>query len=96
VIGSCEFRQGPQCLLDEIERRSADYIPWMDADDELLTPANFRRAFASQYEVFGVQSSAGRDGRITACGGQAAAFAEGRCHEYPTIGGRPRSSSPTA
>jgi ADP-heptose:LPS heptosyltransferase len=62
----------------------------MDADDELMTPANLRRAvYWSEYEVFGVQIESGGQRwthhRLWRAG-RGIRF-DGRCHEYPTIGG---------
>ena len=57
-----DFGKARNVFVDEIERRGADFVLWMDADDELLTPANLRRAFYwGEYDVFGVQiESAGQ------------------------------------
>jgi|GEM_PF-2330538 len=84
-----DFGKARNVFVDEIERRSADFVLWMDADDELLTPANLRRAlYWSEYDVFGVQiESSGQrwtHHRLWRAG-RGIRF-EGRCHEYPTIG----------
>jgi glycosyltransferase involved in cell wall biosynthesis/ADP-heptose:LPS heptosyltransferase len=85
-----DFGKARNVFVDEIERRDADYVLWMDADDELLTPDNLRRAFYwSAFDVFGVQvESAGQrwtHHRLWKTG--LGIRYEGRCHEYPTIGG---------
>jgi glycosyltransferase involved in cell wall biosynthesis len=84
------LRKARNVFVDEIERRGADFVLWMDADDELLTPANLRRAlYWGEYDVFGVQIESGGQRwthhRLWRAG-RGIRF-EGRCHEYPTIGG---------
>ena len=55
-----DFSRARNVFVDEIERRGADYLLWIDADDELLTPQNLRRAiYWSQFAVFGVQIESG-------------------------------------
>jgi glycosyltransferase involved in cell wall biosynthesis/2-polyprenyl-3-methyl-5-hydroxy-6-metoxy-1,4-benzoquinol methylase len=85
-----DFSKARNVFVDEIERRGAAYLLWMDADDELLTPDNLRRAYYwSAFDVFGVQvESAGQrwtHHRLWKTG--LGIRYEGRCHEYPTIGG---------
>jgi len=85
-----DFSKARNVFVQEIEERGADYVLWVDADDELLTPEALRRAFYwDQYDVFGVQveSSGSRwtHHRVWKTG-QGIHF-EGRCHEYPTYGG---------
>jgi ADP-heptose:LPS heptosyltransferase/SAM-dependent methyltransferase/tetratricopeptide (TPR) repeat protein len=87
-----DFGKARNVFVEEIERRDADWALWMDADDELLTPGNLRRAVYWQaFDVFGVQIES--DGsrwvhhRLWKTG-RGIRF-EGRCHEYPTIGGHP-------
>ncbi len=85
-----DFGKARNVFVDEIERRGADFVLWMDADDELLTPANLRRAlYWGEYDVFGVQIESGGQRwthhRLWRAG-RGIRF-EGRCHEYPTIGG---------
>ena len=87
-----DFAKARNVFVDQIEQRGGDYVLWMDADDELLTPANLRRAiYWAEFDVFGVQiESAGQrwtHHRLWKTG-RGIRF-EGRCHEYPTIGGRP-------
>ena len=87
-----DFGKARNAFVDEIDRRGADWALWMDADDELLTPVNLRRAFWwDQYEVYGVQiESAGQrwlHHRLWRAN-RGIRFL-GRCHEYPTIGGHP-------
>jgi len=87
-----DFGKARNVFVDEIERRGADYLLWMDADDELLTPENLRRTFYwSQYDVFGVQIENGGSRwthhRLWKTG--RGIHYEGRCHEYPTIGAWP-------
>jgi glycosyltransferase involved in cell wall biosynthesis/ADP-heptose:LPS heptosyltransferase len=85
-----DFGKARNVFVDEIERRGVDFVLWMDADDELLTPANLRRAiYWGEYDVFGVQiESSGQrwtHHRLWRAG-RGIRFL-GRCHEYPTIGG---------
>jgi ADP-heptose:LPS heptosyltransferase len=85
-----DFSRARNVFLKEIEERGADYVLWVDADDELLTPAALRRAlYWDQYDVFGVQveSSGSRwtHHRVWKTG--RGIHFEGRCHEYPTYGG---------
>ena len=55
-----DFGKARNVFVEEIERRGADYVLWMDADDELLTPANLRRAvYWGEFDVFGVQIESG-------------------------------------
>ena len=87
-----DFGKARNVFVEEIERRGADWALWMDADDELMTPGNLRRAIYWQaFDVFGVQiESAGQrwvHHRLWKTG-RGIRF-EGRCHEYPTIGGHP-------
>jgi ADP-heptose:LPS heptosyltransferase/glycosyltransferase involved in cell wall biosynthesis/SAM-dependent methyltransferase len=84
-----DFGKARNVFVDEIERRGADFVLWMDADDELLTPSSLRRAlYWGEYDVFGVQvESAGQrwtHHRLWRAG-RGIRF-EGRCHEYPAIG----------
>ena len=85
-----DFSRARNVFLQEIEERGVDYVLWVDADDELLTPAALHRAFYwDQYDVFGVQveSSGSRwmHHRVWKTG--RGIHFEGRCHEYPTYGG---------
>ena len=85
-----DFGKARNVFVEEIDRRGADYVLWMDADDELLTPARLRRAiYYGPFDVFGVQiESAGQrwvHHRLWKTG--RGIHFEGRCHEYPTIGG---------
>jgi ADP-heptose:LPS heptosyltransferase/SAM-dependent methyltransferase len=85
-----DFGKARNVFVEEIERRGADWALWMDADDELLTPANLRRAvYWDAFDVYGLQiESAGQrwvHHRLWRTG-RGIRF-EGRCHEYPTIGG---------
>jgi len=87
-----DFGKARNVFVDEIDRRGADWTLWMDADDELVTPANLARAFWwHEHEVYGVQiESAGQrwlHHRLWRAN-RGIRF-EGRCHEYPTIGGHP-------
>ena len=87
-----DFGKARNVFVDEIDRRGADWVLWMDADDELVTPVNLRRAmWWDQHEVYGVQvESAGHrwlHHRLWRAN-RGIRFL-GRCHEYPTIGGHP-------
>jgi ADP-heptose:LPS heptosyltransferase/glycosyltransferase involved in cell wall biosynthesis/2-polyprenyl-3-methyl-5-hydroxy-6-metoxy-1,4-benzoquinol methylase len=85
-----DFGKARNVFVDEIERRGADWALWMDADDELLTPANLHRAiYWDDFDIFGVQIESGGQRWVhhrlwkTGLGIRF----EGRCHEYPTVGG---------
>lgn len=85
-----DFGKARNVFVDEIERLGADWALWMDADDELVTPANLRRAcWWDEHDVYGVQIESGGQPwvhhRLWRTG-RGVRF-EGRCHEYPTIGG---------
>jgi len=85
-----DFGKARNVFVDEIERLGADWALWMDADDELVTPANLRRAcWWHEHDVYGVQIESGGQPwvhhRLWRTG-RGVRF-EGRCHEYPTIGG---------
>jgi len=87
-----DFGKARNAFVDEIDRRGADWVLWMDADDELVTPVELRRVFWwDQHEVYGVQiESAGQrwlHHRVWRAN-RGIRFL-GRCHEYPTIGGHP-------
>jgi SAM-dependent methyltransferase len=87
-----DFGKARNVFVDEIDRRGADWALWMDADDELVTPGNLRRAFWwDEHDVYGVQiESAGQywvHHRLWKA--RRGIRFEGRCHEYPTIGGHP-------
>jgi len=84
------FSQARNVFVEEIEKRNADYLIWMDADDELITdPRNLRRVlYWGQYDVVGImiESNGSRwlHQRMWKTG-RGVRF-EGRCHEYPAIG----------
>ena len=85
-----DFSKARNVFVREVEVRGADWLLWMDADDELLTPNQFRRAlYRDQYDVFGVQIESGGDRwthhRMWKTG--RGIHFQGRCHEYPTHGG---------
>ncbi|HTP48898.1 MAG TPA: methyltransferase domain-containing protein [Casimicrobiaceae bacterium] len=85
-----DFGKARNVFVEEIERRGADWALWMDADDELVTPANLRRAvYWDAFDVYGVQIDSGGQRwvhhRLWKTG-RGIRF-EGRCHEYPTLGG---------
>ena len=87
-----DFGKARNVFVDEIDRRGADWALWMDADEELVTPVNLRRAFWwDEHEVYGVQiENAGHrwlNHRVWRAN-RGIRFV-GRCHEYPTIGGHP-------
>lgn len=85
-----DFGKARNVFVKEIEDRGADWVLWMDADDELLTPDQLRRAFYwDQYDVFGIQIESGGSRwthHRTWKTGRGIHF-QGRCHEYPTYGG---------
>lgn len=85
-----DFSKARNVFVREIEERGADYVLWVDADDELLTPGTLCRAFYwDQYDVFGVQmeSSGSRWTHHRVWKTRLGIHFEGRCHEYPTYGG---------
>jgi glycosyltransferase involved in cell wall biosynthesis/ADP-heptose:LPS heptosyltransferase len=85
-----DFSKARNVFVHEIEERGADYVLWIDADDELVTPTTLRRAFYwDQYDVFGVQieSSGSRWTHHRVWKTRRGIHFEGRCHEYPTYGG---------
>lgn len=89
-----DFSKARNVFVQEIEERGADYVLWVDADDELLTPRELRRAlYWGQYDVFGVQveSSGSRWTHHRLWKTRLGIHFEGRCHEYPTYGGHTSS-----
>jgi glycosyltransferase involved in cell wall biosynthesis/ADP-heptose:LPS heptosyltransferase len=85
-----DFSKARNVFVREIEERGADYVFWVDADDELLTPDQLRRAFYwDQYDVLGVQVESGgsRWTHHRVWKTRHGIHFEGRCHEYPTHGG---------
>jgi ADP-heptose:LPS heptosyltransferase/glycosyltransferase involved in cell wall biosynthesis/SAM-dependent methyltransferase len=85
-----DFSNARNVFVREIEERGADYVLWVDADDELLTPHQLRRVFYwDQYDVFGIQveSSGSRWMHHRVWKTRRGIHFEGRCHEYPTYGG---------
>jgi SAM-dependent methyltransferase len=87
-----DFGKARNVFVDEIDRRGADWLLWMDADDELLTPVNLRRAFWwDEHEVYGVQIESGGHRWLhhRLWRANRGIRFEGRIHEYPTIGGHP-------
>jgi len=85
-----DFSKARNVFVREIEERGADYVLWVDADDELLTPNELHRAFYwDQYDVFGIQvrssGSCWTHHRVWKT--RRGIHFEGRCHEYPTYGG---------
>lgn len=76
-------------LIDQIPH--VDYLLWMDADDELLTPNSIRRAvYLNEYEIFGINIETGGMKWVhhrmwkTRKGIKYG----GRIHEYPDFGGK--------
>jgi ADP-heptose:LPS heptosyltransferase/glycosyltransferase involved in cell wall biosynthesis len=85
-----DFSKARNVFVEEIEKHGADYVLWVDADDELLTPDHIRRAlYWDQYDVFGIQVESGGSRwthhRVWKTG--RGIHFQGRCHEYPTYGG---------
>jgi ADP-heptose:LPS heptosyltransferase/glycosyltransferase involved in cell wall biosynthesis len=84
------FSGARNVFVREIDDCGADYVLWVDADDELLTPHQLRRVFYwDQYDVFGIQvkssGSCWTHHRVWKT--RRGIHFEGRCHEYPTYGG---------
>ena len=85
-----DFGKARNVFVDAIEARDADWVLWMDADDELVTPANLRRAcWWFEHAVYGVQIESGGQRWVhhRLWRAKRGIRFEGRCHEYPTIGG---------
>lgn len=88
-----DFSKARNVFVDRIDQiPTADYLVWFDADDELLTPANFKRAvYLSQYKVFGMMIDTQQMQWVhhrmwkTRLG----IDFSGRIHEYPNHGGHP-------
>ena len=85
-----DFSKARNVFVKEIEERGANWVLWMDGDDELLTPSQLRRAlYWDQYDVFGIQIESGGSRwthhRLWKTG--RGIHFQGRCHEYPTYGG---------
>ena len=88
-----DFSKARNVFVDKIDAMAhADYLIWMDADDIMLTPQNFRRAiYMDQYQVFGVMIETHgmkwihhRMWKV-----RNGINFEGRIHEYPNFGNRP-------
>ena len=88
-----DFSKARNVFIDKIDRiPSADYLIWFDADDELLTPANLKRAFyLTQYKVFGmmIETSGMSWVHHRMWKTREGINFSGRIHEYPNHGGRP-------
>jgi len=84
-----DFSKARNQFVQKIEDMGADYVLWMDADDDLKTPRNLQRAFyLNEFGVFGIRMTAGKGGswihhRLWKTK-QGVVF-KGRIHEYPTI-----------
>jgi tetratricopeptide (TPR) repeat protein len=76
--------------LSDAEAFGCDWLMWLDADDEIKTPAAIRRAmYWPEYDVFGTWIDGGGQRWIQTRMWKAAPrvrFA-GRCHEYPVTDG---------
>lgn len=87
-----DFSKARNVYVDLIDRiPEADYLLWMDADDELLTPTNLQRSvYLNEYEIFGINIETGGMKWVhhrmwkTRCGIKYG----GRIHEYPDFGGK--------
>ncbi len=80
------FAQARNESLADAEATGADWILWMDADDELLTPAAIRRAmYWPEFDVFGTWIEDGGHRWIHQRMWKASKRVRfrGRCHEYP-------------
>jgi len=85
-----DFGKARNVFVDAIESRDADWVLWMDADDELVTPVHLKRAlWWYEYDVYGVQIESGGQRWVhhRLWRAKRGIRFEGRCHEYPTIGG---------
>ena len=85
-----DFAKARNVFVEKVDAL-ADYCLWMDADDELLTPQNLKRAiYLDKYTVFGIMMDTGQrwvHHRLWKTG-RGIRF-EGRIHEYPSYGGHP-------
>lgn len=87
-----DFSKARNIYVDLINQiPEADYMLWMDADDELLTPTNLQRSvYLTEYEIFGINIETGGMKWVhhrmwkTRCGIKY----NGRIHEYPDFGGK--------
>ena len=80
------FAQARNESLSDAEASGADWILWVDADDEILTPAAIRRAmYWPEFDVFGTWIEDGGHRWIHQRMWKASKRVrfEGRCHEYP-------------
>lgn len=84
-----DFSKARNRYVDKIEAGPADWLLWLDADDELLTPRVIRRAtYDWSSDVYGCWIQSGGSTWITHRlwkTGRGIRFA-GRCHEYPVLG----------
>jgi SAM-dependent methyltransferase len=88
-----DFSKARNVFVDKIDQiPTADLLIWFDADDELLTPANLKRAFyLTQYQVFGImiETEGMQWVHHRMWKTREGIRFEGRIHEYPTHGGHP-------
>jgi glycosyltransferase involved in cell wall biosynthesis len=94
-----DFSRARNEFVYEIEHSDADWLLWLDADDELLTPRVIRRAtYDWSHDVYGMWIQSGGSTWVTHRmwkTGRGIHFA-GRCHEYPVLGDARVGMLPTA
>lgn len=81
-----DFSAARNVSLADAEESGADWILWVDADDEILTPAALRRAmYWPEFDVFGtwVESGGHRWIHQRLWTTSKHVRFKGRCHEYP-------------
>lgn len=84
------FGKARNVFVEVVEKHSPDWVFWVDADDKLMTPSALRRwLYLDQISVIAVRvydaSLRWIHHRLWRAG--KGIHFEGRCHEYPTIGG---------
>ena len=83
-----DFSKARNVFVEKVNQ-VADYCLWMDADDELLTPVNLKRAiYLDEYDIFGITMDSGQrwiHHRLWKTN-RGIQF-QGRIHEYPSYGG---------
>lgn len=83
------FAQARNQFVADVEASDADWLLWLDADDQLLTPHVIRRAkYDFSHDVYGMWIQSSGSTWVTYRmwkTGRGIVF-KGRCHEYPVLG----------
>lgn len=87
-----DFAQARNEMLRRVDATTADYVIYVDADDQIINPQFVRRAlYLDQYDVFKLTMN--NEGTIwpqhRIWKTRKGIRFDGACHEYPTIGGFP-------